>query len=109
MASIQPVFNLVAANTPVELSATISHVGERYVDYANTTKLPSYTTVDIGLLATISTKVDMQFTVHNVTNSQGLTEGNPRADVLAGQGTATAIYGRPIFGRNFAASINYRW
>jgi outer membrane receptor for ferrienterochelin and colicin len=79
------------------------------VDYANTTMLSAYTTVDLGLLATISPSIDLRFAVHNATDSKGLTEGNPRTDVLAGQGTATAIYGRPIFGRSFEASLNYRW
>ncbi|MFE8646494.1 TonB-dependent receptor [Sphingomonas sp. NCPPB 2930] len=109
MASIQPIFNFAVADRPVELSATISRVGERYVDYANTTALPAYTTVDLGLLVSVSPSTDLQLQVNNATNSHGLTEGNPRVDGLSGQGTANAIYGRPIFGRSMKLSLNYRW
>jgi iron complex outermembrane recepter protein len=45
----------------------------------------------------------------NLTNEIGLTEGNPRTDLLIGQGTSNAIYGRPIFGRAFRMSLSYSW
>lgn len=45
----------------------------------------------------------------NLTNEIGLTEGNPRTDPLVGQGTSTAIYARPIFGRAIRMSLTYSW
>jgi iron complex outermembrane receptor protein len=45
----------------------------------------------------------------NLTNKVGLTEGNPRTDALTGQGTGTAIYARPIFGRAIRMSLTYSW
>ena len=45
----------------------------------------------------------------NLFNAHGLTEGNTRTDSLSGQGNAEAIYGRPIFGRNFRLVIGKSW
>jgi len=45
----------------------------------------------------------------NLTNAHGLTEGNTRTDSLTGQGNATAIYGRPVFGRNFRLVVSRSW
>ena len=109
LASVQPVFYAAVGGIPFEVSATASHVGQRFVDYANSTALPAYTTVDLSLLASLTSAVDFALQVRNAGNSHGLTEGNPRTDSLTGQGTPTAIYGRPIFGRNFQASLTYRW
>lgn len=97
------------ANRPVELSATVYHMGGRWVDYANVTALPAYTTVDLGLLAHVTSRIDVRAHVSNLTNTIGLTEGNARTDTLTGQGTAEAIYVRPIFGRIYSAVLSYKW
>lgn len=44
----------------------------------------------------------------NITNNHGLTEGNTRSDAF-GQGTAVAVYGRPLFGRNFRFVLTKSW
>ena len=97
------------AGRPIELSAQGYHLGRRYVDYTNATALPAFTTLDLNLLARVTDRIDIQAHVSNVTNAVGLTEGNARVDQLTGQGTAEAIYARPIFGRIFTASVSYRW
>lgn len=108
LASVQPIWNVEWAGQPVELSATMSRVGKRYVDYANSTALPAYTTVDLGIRIPLPSW-EWQLSVKNAGNSTGLTEGNPRTDSLGGQGTANAIYGRPVFARQFQMSLAYRW
>jgi hypothetical protein len=45
----------------------------------------------------------------NITNAHGLTEGNTAGDVLTGQGSATAIFGRPLFGRSFRFVLSRKW
>ena len=48
--------------------------------------------------------------VNNIlTEEKGLTEGNTRTDALSGQGSREAIYGRPLFGRNFRLMLNREW
>ena len=51
----------------------------------------------------------MQVVGDNIFNAKGLTEGNTRTDQLSGQGTADAIYGRPIFGRNVRLVVSKSW
>jgi len=85
----------------LNLYATYSYTGQRYVDVLNTTALPSYATLGAGAIYSKGKDWKIQFDAQNLTNAQGLTEGNTRSDGLSGQGTPTAIYGRPIYGRNF--------
>lgn len=104
-----PTLYASVAGRPVELTASVYHMGRRFVDYTNATALPAFTTLDLNLLAHIADRVDVQFHASNLTNTVGLTEGNARVDQLGGQGTAEAIYARPIFGRIVTASLSYRW
>ncbi|OLK89659.1 TonB-dependent receptor [Xanthomonas oryzae pv. oryzae] len=100
-------FDLVGKQT--ELTATAYRIGQRYLDYTNATALPAYTSYDIGMSSYLSQRLELQLHVANVSNSVGLTEGNARVDTLSGQGTSEAIYARPIFGRNYTASLTWRW
>jgi outer membrane receptor for monomeric catechols len=82
---------------------TYAYVGKRYSDIANNFALPAYSVFDLGLNYQISD--DIHFTVQgkNITNTIGLTEGNPR-NALAHSGN-TNFYARAIFGRSVLASI----
>jgi len=104
-----PTLYVSLAGKPVEFTASVYHMGRRFVDYTNATALPAFTTLDLNLLAHVTDRVDVQFHASNLTNTVGLTEGNARVDQLGGQGTAQAIYARPIFGRILTASLSYRW
>ena len=90
------------------LSNLDEYVGKRYVDFFNNTALPAYGTVGAGITLTRDTW-QMQVVGDNIFNAKGLTEGNTRTDQLSGQGTADAIYGRPIFGRNVRLVVSKSW
>jgi outer membrane receptor protein involved in Fe transport len=109
LGSLTPILNMTVLGHPGQLYATIYHQGRRFVDNANLTQLPSFTTLDAGLIYDPNAHLRVQFVGSNLTNEVGLTEGNPRVDTLAGQGTSTAIYARPIFGRTYRMSVTYRW
>lgn len=109
LASITPTVNFTASGYRGKAYATISHQGTKYVDSNNTTKLPAYTTLDAGVIVDLDKNLRFQIMGSNLTNKVGLTEGNPRTDPLAGQGTSTAIYARPIFGRAIRMSLTYNW
>lgn len=47
--------------------------------------------------------------VTNVTNTVGITEGNPRVDALTGQGVDEVNFGRPIFGRTARAVATWNF
>lgn len=98
--NIQPTYSFKLGDWDTDVYATYNFVGQRFVDFANTTELPAYHTIGAGI--TVSNDLwSVQLVGDNITNEVGITEGNPRTDQLTGQGTATAFYGRPIFGRNF--------
>jgi iron complex outermembrane recepter protein len=109
IASLSPTLYFDVAGRPLQVSATAYRMGQRYVDYTDATALPAYTSYDLGLFAHLSDNLELQLHAANVNNTIGLTEGNARVDTLSGQGTAEAIYARPIFGRNYNASLTWRW
>ena len=109
IASLTPTFYFDVAGRPVDLSLTAYHMGERFVDYTNATALPAYTSYDLNLFTKLGERLEFQFRVANITNEVGLTEGNGRVDQLGGQGSADAIYARPLFGRDYTASLTWRW
>jgi iron complex outermembrane recepter protein len=109
LGSVTPAVNLHLLGYSTKLYLTVYSQGRRFVDAANRTALPAYTTLDAGALFEAGHGLRLQLIGTNLTNTIGLTEGNPRVDILQGQGTSTAIYARPIFGRLFRASLTYSW
>lgn len=106
--NIRPSVDFDVAGNSVQLYGRYEYTGKRYVDFFNNTALPSYQTVGAGLTLTHDTW-QMQVVGDNLFNAKGLTEGNTRTDQLSGQGTADAIYGRPIFGRNVRLVVSKSW
>ncbi|OYX67261.1 MAG: hypothetical protein B7Y88_00360 [Sphingomonadales bacterium 32-64-17] len=106
--NIQPSVNFALGDVDLDAYARFNFIGRRFVDVANSTALPAYQTLDIGVGASFG-DFDLRLIARNVTDAFGLNEGNPRADNLTGQGTAEPIYGRPIFGRTFelSATLNF--
>lgn len=81
--------------------------GERFVDDANNNKLPSWGGINAGATYRLG---DFMLAVNgsNLTNTIGLTEGNPRAGQVIG--TVKNIYmARPIMGRSFIGSVIYNF
>ena len=106
--NIRPTFSFAAGDSQIEAYLRYDFVGKSYVDLFNQTALPSYQTLGFG----VSWKRGSwgaQLVGDNLTDEKGLTEGNTRTDALAGQGSSEAIYGRPLFGRNFRLMLNRNW
>jgi len=81
---------------------TYEAIGKRYSDLGNTQLLPAYATLSAGLRAKVN-GYTLQIAGDNLTNSHGLTEGNPRF-----VGTDPALPDvRPIFGRSYRVSVSY--
>lgn len=106
--NLRPTFSFDVGEGELELYGRFDWVDRRYVDLFNLTSLPGYETLGLGAALTWQ---DWRFQVvgDNITNAKGLTEGNPRTDQLAGQGASEAIYGRPLFGRNFRFILSRSW
>lgn len=93
----------VSDKSEITLYGTYEAIGKRYSDLANTQLLPAYATLSAGLRAKVGGYM-LQIAGDNLTNSHGLTEGNPR--FLAGPGAALPDV-RPIFGRSYRVSVSY--
>ena len=109
MLNLQPKFLFNAAGYRGEAYTALYYAGDRFVDSANKTTLPAFTTLDAGVTIFFNEHLSLQLVGSNLNNSAGLTEGNGRVDQLSGQGTREAIYGRPMFGRSFRTVVTYRF
>lgn len=83
------------------LYGTVFAVSDRWVDNANTQELPAYTKVDVGAIYEPSDNLQFQLSVDNLTDKDGLTEGDPR--------NPTAPNGRFILPRNINLSVTYHF
>lgn len=106
--NIRPSFDFSTGGNDISVYGRYTYMGKRYVDLYNNTALPSYGTTGAGVTLHRGTW-QMQVVGDNLFNAHGLTEGNTRTDSLSGQGSAEAIYGRPIFGRNFRLVVGKSW
>lgn len=106
-ASIRPALHF-GANKAYDLFADYRYTGLRYSDVANTVALPAYGELDLGFAAQLNAKTRLQVLATNVTNTVGVTEGNPRTGVIQG-GQEAAFQGRPIFGRHLRASVEFQF
>ncbi len=105
---IVPGFNLF--NQRLRLQASWEWEGARYVDTANSVVLPHYDVLDLSARVAVTERFDLYAYVDNVTNSMGLTEGNPRVgEVQNADAGASTFIARPILGRAFRLSMMYRF
>ena len=72
-------------------------VGKRWNDRDNSYQLDSYTKLDLGLDVATASGITFNVSSDNVTDSEGLTEGDPR--------DPNSKNGRPLLGRSIRFSI----
>jgi outer membrane receptor protein involved in Fe transport len=108
-ATLEPAYLFDLQEHDGRLFTTVYTVGRRYQDFANTSILPAYTTLDAGMSLQMAKSVSVQVVASNLTNSTGLTEGNARGPVANVLPVGDATVGRPIFGRAWTASVTYSW
>jgi iron complex outermembrane receptor protein len=103
---LSPSYRIPLGDNAVKLYGTYAYVGDRWADQANLSYLPSYKTVDAGILASVGEHWEFRLAGTNLSNELGLTEGNSR---LTGAQSTGPINARPIFGRAIEASVLYRF
>jgi len=106
--NIKPGYRYDFGDVTGRVFLNFSHTGDRFVDLANNTTLPDYQTVGVGLTAFWDNFV-LEFHGENLTNTIGLTEGNPRTDQVVGTVGSGTFMARPILGRSFRVSIGYEF
>ncbi len=98
---LTPSYDLELANDMLAtLYATFTAVDDRFADNENTVVLDGYEKIDVGILFQPTDEIRVQLMVDNLTNSQGLTEGDPR--------NFDAPNGRFIMPRNIRLSVAYQ-
>ncbi|HKD23736.1 MAG TPA: TonB-dependent receptor [Rhizomicrobium sp.] len=106
--AVSPTLHLM--DDQLQLQMTVEHYSNRYADAANTQLLPAYTVLNFSARYNISDDLTLYLSGYNLTDSIGLTEGNPRAgEVLSTQAGAPVYLARPIVGRNFRAELLYKF
>ena len=101
-----PSYRIPLGENSVKLYGTYTHIGARWADQANLSYLPSYQTVDAGVLASMGQHWEFRLAGTNLSNELGLTEGNSR---LTGAQSSGPINARPLFGRAIELSALYRF
>jgi outer membrane receptor protein involved in Fe transport len=105
-ARLVPGVNLMSDKLRLQLS--YEYEGARFVDSANSVRLPSYTVLNFSTRYQVSPALSLFGYVDNINNSQGLTEGNPRAGELqSADAGANTFLARPVIGRTVRAAVKY--
>ncbi len=89
----------LANNMEGTVYGSVSIVDDRYANNANSVVLPSYEKFDLGVILNASENVALQLVLDNLTDEEGLTEGDPR--------NAAAPNGRYILPKNVKLSVAY--
>ena len=98
---VTPSYDFNAGTSTVKLYGTLSMVDDRFSDNANTVVLPAYEKVDLGVIVGVNDALTVQVSADNVTDEQGLTEGDPR--------NPAAPNGRFILPRSVTVSVGYKF
>lgn len=84
------------------------HYSSRFADIANSQRLPPFSLVNVNLNAKLSKRLALALEGTNLTNTLGLTEGNPRAGSFDAGGMAGRYFlARPEFGRTVRATLRF--
>lgn len=93
-------------DTKATVFTSVSYIGDRFSDVQNQQLLPHYYKWDAGVTFDLNQRIQLQATVDNITDTIGLTEGNPRT--IGSQGSGV-IFARPILGRSARFSASYKF
>jgi outer membrane receptor protein involved in Fe transport len=101
-----PGLNLLGDALRLQLS--YEYEGMRFVDAANSVRLPAYRVLNFSSRYQFTPRVSGFLYVDNINNSQGLTEGNPRAGELqSADAGANTFLARPVLGRTLRVAVKY--
>lgn len=98
---VTPSYEFDLNNVLVTVYGTVSAVDDRFSDNGNTVVLDGYEKIDLGLIVRINDALIVQVAADNVTDEEGLTEGDPR--------NPAAPNGRFILPRSVRFSVGYEF
>lgn len=91
----------VGANVEGSVYGTITMVDDRFSDSGNTVVLDGYEKLDIGVLLRVNDYLTFQLSADNITDEDGITEGDPR--------DPTSANGRFILPASYKFSVGYEF
>jgi outer membrane receptor protein involved in Fe transport len=92
----------------LRLQLSYEYEGARFVDSANSVRLPAYRVLNFSARYRFAPALSGFLYVDNLDNSQGLTEGNPRAGELQNADAgANTFLARPVLGRTVRVALKY--
>ena len=91
----------IGSDIEASVYGTISAVDDRWADNGNTVQLDGYEKLDLGFIARVNERFVIQFAADNITDEEGLTEGDPR--------NPDAPNGRFIMPRSYKLSVGYEF
>lgn len=98
---LTPSYDFEVGDMESTVYATVFAVDDRFGDNGNTVVLEGYEQVDVGLNMFLTEDLELQINLQNLTDEDGLTEGDPR--------NPTSPNGRFILPRNATVSLGYRF
>ncbi|MGN6375582.1 MAG: TonB-dependent receptor domain-containing protein [Sphingomonas sp.] len=101
---LTPAYETSIAGRRARASLTLAYMGARFSDVQNQQVLPHFYTLDAAASIELTSRLRLQANATNLTDTIGLTEGNPRT---LGAQRDGAIFGRPILGRSVQISASY--
>lgn len=94
----------------LRLQVAYEYEGERFVDTANSVRLPSYDVINASARWQATPELSFFLYADNLDNSLGLTEGNPRAGELqSADAGANTFLARPLLGRSYRFAVMYKF
>jgi iron complex outermembrane receptor protein len=92
---------------------SLNYTGAKFTDDTNNVELEAVTITRLGAGYTFETEGDnslrVGFSVFNLFDSAGLTEGNPRAGIAGQSGDGDFFVGRPILPRRFFLTTTFNF
>lgn len=92
---------------------TLNHTGNKFTDDGNNVELDAITIARLGAGYTFrveeESSVRLGFSVFNLFDSEGLTEGNPRAGIGGQVDDGEFFFGRPILPRRFFLTATFNF
>ncbi len=98
---LTPSYVFESGDITTTVYGTLSAVDDRFSDPANTVVLDGYEKVDLGVIVRLNDSLSFQVSADNITDEQGLTEGDPR--------NPAAPNGRFIMPRSILFSMGYEF
>lgn len=100
-------------NSKFDANLTFNHTGSKFTDDSNNVELDAITIARLGAGYTFLTKDDntlrVGLSVFNLFDSNGLTEGNPRAGVAGQSAAGQFFFGRPILPRRVFLTTTFNF